>query len=56
MIGVCEYPNCREVATATIVIERGDIEIERHLCDRHTERAQEITKQEGGFAYRVYWT
>jgi len=52
----CEYPNFGEVATQLIVIECDYGSIERRVCDRHAERAQEIAKQEGGLAYHVYAT
>jgi hypothetical protein len=49
----CEYPSCTEAATVRVVVELGRISIRRHLCSRHAERAKQIAKEAGGFAYRV---
>ena len=52
----CEYPDCREIATTVIVIERGRGSIRRLLCDTHSAQAQMIAKQHDGIAYRLYPT
>ena len=54
MVVACEYPNCREIATVVIVIERGALAGRRSiripLCDAHAEGAQAIAKQHDGVA------
>jgi len=49
----CQYPNCRQAAAAIVVIEIGPGALERFVCTTHRERAQAITKQHQGIAYRL---
>jgi hypothetical protein len=57
MVVVCEYPNCREVATFMVTIELGLLTAHNSyrmpLCDGHAEQAQTIAKQHDGIAYRL---
>jgi hypothetical protein len=49
----CQYPNCRQVVATIVVIEIPTGALERFVCITHRERAQAITKQHQGFAYRL---
>ena len=46
MVVACEYPNCRETATMTVVIELGRRDrrssLRLPLCDGHAEQSQVI--------------
>jgi hypothetical protein len=50
---VCDYPNCDEIATTIIVIQRERGSIRRRLCDIHCAQAQEIARQHDGIAYHL---
>jgi hypothetical protein len=49
----CQYPNCREIVTTIVVIEREYAPITRRVCDAHVGQAQAIAEQHGGIAYRL---
>jgi hypothetical protein len=49
----CQYANCREVATARLVIVLGPTLATRRLCDVHHSRAKEIAQQLAAQAYQL---
>jgi hypothetical protein len=54
VIGACERLYCGELVTTLIVIVCGAVSIHRYVCEGHAEHAQEIAREIGGIAYRVY--
>ena len=53
MAGVYEYPNCRDVATSVVVIERDRSSVLVRVCGVPAGQAQAIARRHDGFAYRI---